>query len=181
LVGAKRRILSTSGILAVQDVRKPAITPVDPWATWLWGRLREDCELDLWMSEIQLRACQRIGQLLGELETMERARTDLHPTNGKQTKAEALADAGLSTSTAHRYEELACGRTTQGHTIGLAATEAGFEATLANPGKSSTSGILVMQVKQHLLAQPRSAISRRRRCRCRRSAGRSLQSRARPR
>ena len=48
----------------------------------------------------------RIGELSRELETIERTRTDLHPASGKQTKTEALADAGLTTSTAHRYEQL---------------------------------------------------------------------------
>ena len=106
---------------------------------------------------IRLRAIAQIGKLARELETAERARTDLHPTAGKQTKAtdlnfppvgssrksnlrrprkftgllttektgskeeqkivatggqhldkaEQLAAAGLSTSTANRYEQLA--------------------------------------------------------------------------
>jgi hypothetical protein len=42
------------------------------------------------MSEIKLRAAQRIGQLSRELEKVERSRTDLHPTHGKQTKTEQL-------------------------------------------------------------------------------------------
>jgi hypothetical protein len=43
-----------------------------------------------------------LGEISRELETAERARTDLLPNGGKQTKAKALADAGLSTSTASR-------------------------------------------------------------------------------
>ena len=55
-------------------------------------------------------AVRRIGEISRELEKAERARTDLHPTAGKQTKAAALAEAGISTSAAHRYEELTAGR-----------------------------------------------------------------------
>jgi hypothetical protein len=52
---------------------------------------------------------QQGGEISRELETAERARTDLLPNGGKQTKAKALADAGISTSTANRFEELAAG------------------------------------------------------------------------
>jgi hypothetical protein len=59
------------------------------------------------MSEIRLRAIAQIGKISRELEKNERARTDLHPTSEKQTKAQQLAEAGISTSTANRYEQLA--------------------------------------------------------------------------
>jgi CelD/BcsL family acetyltransferase involved in cellulose biosynthesis len=55
-------------------------------------------------AEIKLRAVRRIGELSKALETHERVRTDLHPATGRQTKAAALKDAGLSTSVAHRCE-----------------------------------------------------------------------------
>jgi len=57
--------------------------------------------------EIQLRACVRIGELSRELEQAP-TRT---PIGSQQreviSKSEALADAKISTSAAHRYEELA--------------------------------------------------------------------------
>lgn len=43
-------------------------------------------------------------KLAREIEGAERARTDLVPDNGKQTKTAALAEAGVSTSTGSRYE-----------------------------------------------------------------------------
>jgi len=61
---------------------------------------REDRDLEVWTSEIKLRPSVRIGELVRELETNERARTDLRPTDGMQTKRGAIADAGLSKSTA---------------------------------------------------------------------------------
>jgi hypothetical protein len=58
------------------------------------------------MSEIRLRAITQIDRISRELEKAERARTDLHPTDRKQTKEEQLEAAGISTTTAHRYEQL---------------------------------------------------------------------------
>jgi hypothetical protein len=50
---------------------------------------------------------KRIGETSLGLETAERSRTDLHPFDGMQTKTKALADAGITTSTANRYEQIA--------------------------------------------------------------------------
>jgi ACT domain-containing protein len=49
----------------------------------------------------------RIGELVRELDKAERARTDLHPDAGTQTKTHAIAEAGLSRTQAYRYQELA--------------------------------------------------------------------------
>jgi hypothetical protein len=46
------------------------------------------------LAEIQLRAVRKIGELS-------------HRNDGKPTKTQTLAEAGISTSAAHRYEELA--------------------------------------------------------------------------
>jgi hypothetical protein len=43
----------------------------------------------------------------GSPETAERKRTDLHPNSGKQIKEQTMNDAGISTSPAHRCEQLA--------------------------------------------------------------------------
>ena len=60
------------------------------------------------MSEIKLRAIAQIAKLSRELETNERARTDL-PLSGKRqtTKEEQIREAGLGVSTVRRYEQLA--------------------------------------------------------------------------
>jgi hypothetical protein len=52
------------------------------------------------------RACVRIGQLSKELETAEQSKGGRHPTSGKPTKTNALAEAGLTTSSAQRYEAI---------------------------------------------------------------------------
>lgn len=91
-----------------------------------YARQRDDTELDVWMSEIRLRATIRIGELVRELDKAQGARTDieLRPSGGK--KSEAIADAGLTRSTAHRYEELAGGREERGIAAAKAAADAHF-------------------------------------------------------
>lgn len=44
----------------------------------------------------------RIGEISAELETAQGERTELHPTDGKKSKAQTLKAAGISTSAAHR-------------------------------------------------------------------------------
>jgi hypothetical protein len=75
-----------------------------------YARQRDDRDLEVWTAEIKLRASVRIGELVRELDTHERVRTDLRPSAGKQTKGQAIRDAGLSKSTANRYEGLAGSR-----------------------------------------------------------------------
>jgi hypothetical protein len=53
-------------------------------------------------AEIRLRACQRIGEISRDLETHQGLRSN----DETKSKAEALAEAGISTSTANRYERL---------------------------------------------------------------------------
>ena len=88
-----------------------------------YARVRDEAESQRKFAEIRLRACQRIGVLSAELETNERARTDLHPSDGMQSKTDQLAKAGISTSTANRCEELAGGREQQAQDIALAAAD----------------------------------------------------------
>jgi hypothetical protein len=60
------------------------------------------------MSEIRLRAVIRIGELSRELEKAEHGGAgggSKFPPLGTSTE-QALAEAGLSTSTANRYEQL---------------------------------------------------------------------------
>jgi len=59
-------------------------------------------------TEIRLRAYQRIGELSRDLEKAGfiPGKGACVPSDGK-TKEQTLAEAGISTSTANRYEELA--------------------------------------------------------------------------
>jgi hypothetical protein len=73
-----------------------------------YAKQRDDHELTKWMSEIRLRAIAQIGKISKELEKAEytKGHGTVIPSSGKY-KAEQLADAGISTSTANRYEQLA--------------------------------------------------------------------------
>jgi len=72
-----------------------------------YARQARDPDMERWVAEIRLRARRRVGELSAALETSERARTDLRPDLGTQTKTEALEAAGLSKSEAHRCEQIA--------------------------------------------------------------------------
>jgi hypothetical protein len=76
-----------------------------------YAKQRDDPELDRWMSEIRLRAIAQIGKISKELEKAEytKGHGTVIPSSGKY-KAEQLAEAGISTSTANRYEQLAAPR-----------------------------------------------------------------------
>jgi hypothetical protein len=58
-----------------------------------YARQREDRDLEVWMSEIKLRASVRIGELVRELETAQGERTELRPANGRKLKADASPPA----------------------------------------------------------------------------------------
>jgi hypothetical protein len=67
--------------------------------------IRNDDAWERKLAEIRLRAIRKIGELSRELEKKERARTNLHPNDREQTKAESLKQAGIPLSTAHDYEK----------------------------------------------------------------------------
>jgi hypothetical protein len=98
-----------------------------------YAPVRDDAESQRKFAEIRLRACQRIGVLSAELETAEQAKGGRHPTDGKPTKTDQLATAGISTSTANRYEELAGGKEQQAQDIATAAADCYFATANNEP------------------------------------------------
>lgn len=107
-----------------------------------YARQRDDRDLEVWVREIQLRACVRIGELSRDIDRAEPSNGHGAglPTGGK-TKAEALADAGLTTSTAHRYEELAGSRDARAQSAGKAAMEAYFAKSRVERAPPTMSGL----------------------------------------
>ena len=100
-----------------------------------YARQRDDRDLEVWVREIHLRACVRIGELSRDLDQAQTVRnadgaTVRLPAGGK-SKAAALADAGISKSAAQRYEELTGGREEQAQAAGRAAMEAYFTRSRA--------------------------------------------------
>ncbi len=115
-----------------------------------YARQRDDSELNLWVSEIHLRACQKIAELSRKLPKAPQASGGRHPTSGKPTKTEALAEAGLSTSTAQRYEgelagsgfeEIAGDRADQIESVADAAAEKHFAEARASGKPADMKGL----------------------------------------
>lgn len=110
-----------------------------------YARQRDDRDLEVWIREIHLRACVRIGVLSRDLDQAQTVRqadgaTVRLPAGGK-SKAAALADAGISTSTAQRYEELAGGRQEQAQAASHAAMEAYFAKSRAERAPPTMAGL----------------------------------------
>ncbi len=89
-----------------------------------YARQRKDVEVDVWMTEIRRRAEVRIGELSRDLEKAQRGDGPAGAfalPDGRKSKTQALADAGISTSTAHEYEQLTGGADARGEAAARAA------------------------------------------------------------
>jgi hypothetical protein len=110
-----------------------------------YARQRDDRDLEVWVREIHLRACVRIGVLSRDLDQAQTVRqadgVAVRLPAGGKSKAEALAHAGISTSTAQRYEELAGGREEQAQAAGHAAMEAYFTRSRAEGEPPTMAGL----------------------------------------
>jgi hypothetical protein len=106
-----------------------------------YAQIRDDRESQQRFSEIRLRACQRIGELSRDLEkvvTIGGGKVGI-PIDGKP-KEQTLAEAGISTSTAQRYEELAGPKEEQAMHICAAATDNYF-ANISDDEVPTFSGL----------------------------------------
>lgn len=72
-----------------------------------YARQAHNVELEIQATELRVRAKRRIGELSGELETIQGENLPNVPTLGRSGKRKALEAAGISTSEAHRCEQLA--------------------------------------------------------------------------
>lgn len=98
---ARRALAECSRVDDVKDIRDKAA------ALEAYARQRSDVELERWVAEIKLRATRRIGELSRDLEKAPRGGlggTSKLPNGGKNA---VLKAAGISTSAAHRAEQLA--------------------------------------------------------------------------
>lgn len=93
-----------------------------------YAKIRDDSESQRRFGEIRLRACQRIGEISRDMEKgAGRPSKEILPTDGKNySKADQLADVGISTSTAQRYEELTGPKEEQAEKVIEAATDTYF-------------------------------------------------------
>ena len=96
---ARQALAACRSVDEIKDIRDKSE------AMRLYAKQAQDTELEQWAAEIKLRAQRAIGELSSALET-QKGGFGIVPTGGKH-KAEVLEEAGISTSTANRYEKLA--------------------------------------------------------------------------
>ncbi len=96
---ARQALAACRNVDDIKDIRDKSE------AMRLYAKQANDTELEQWAAEIKLRAQRAIGELSAALPT-QNGGFGIVPTGGKH-KAEVLADAGISTSAANRYEKLA--------------------------------------------------------------------------
>ena len=96
---ARNALAEAHRVDEVKDIRDKAE------AMAAYARQAKDSELIQYATEIKVRAEQRAGQLTAQMETTQGRRTSSH--DAKKSKAEQLADVGLTVQEAHRYEALA--------------------------------------------------------------------------
>lgn len=106
-----------------------------------YARQRDDAELQVWVQEIRLRASIRIGELVRDLETGTRQPAKLVPDVRKKFKLRAIAEAGLSTSTAYDYQQLAGPREENLQIAGRAAAEKYFAQARATTTPATQAGL----------------------------------------
>jgi hypothetical protein len=107
-----------------------------------YAKIRDDYESRQRFAEIRLRACQRIGELSRDLEKALPNKghgADL-PADGK-TKETQLAEVGISTSAANRYEELAGPKEQQAAAVISAATDSYFAKLEETKEEASFNGL----------------------------------------
>lgn len=95
---ARQALAECRSVDEIKDIRDKSE------AMRLYAKQAQDTELEQWAAEIKLRAQRAIGEISAALEKQKNQAA--LPSGGK-SKSEALADAGISTSTANRYEKLA--------------------------------------------------------------------------
>jgi hypothetical protein len=74
----------------------------------LYAKMSENSELEILASTIKLRAQVKLGEMIAGMERVDvETQFGGRPSGGKPTKTETLAAAGISKSSANRYEHLA--------------------------------------------------------------------------
>ena len=130
---ARRALAECASIDEVKDIQDKSE------AMRLYAKMSENTDLEVYASTIKLRAQVRIGEIIASMET---AKNQHVPAVGRATKTQNLADAGISKSSANRYEQLASVPETTIEKIIAESTEAKKPVSMAkilNIAKPPTS------------------------------------------
>jgi hypothetical protein len=123
----------------------------------------DDSELDLWMSEIKLRAIAQIAKLTRELEKGKPGPDPKIGASGGEypDKTQQILAAGLKLRTAERYEQLAA-PTEELKPVFEAATEAYFQEQKSNGELATFEGLhgAIKKAAGDKLPQPQRAPSK---------------------
>jgi hypothetical protein len=94
---AKRALAACARIDEVKDIQDKSE------AMRLYAKISENTELEVYASTIKLRAQVKLGEIIAAMEKF----SGKLPTAGTFTKTESLTSAGISKSSANRYERIA--------------------------------------------------------------------------
>lgn len=123
---ARHALQIAKSVDEVKDIRDKA------QAMAAYARQAKDTALVEWATEIKVRAERKAGELTRELEKNPGKRKDLtSPHDAGRLKGEILAEAGISTQTASRWEKLAAVPEDQFEQAVAAAKEVAGEVTTA--------------------------------------------------
>jgi hypothetical protein len=118
-----------------------------------YAALMNDLQAEIDAKEIRGRAGIQFGVLSRDLEVSEQSKGGRHPNDGKPTKADQLAAVGVSTSAAHRMEQLTgADRGEAGRSVVTAAAEAYFSRARED-GEPASIGGLRTAIREALLDQ----------------------------
>ena len=104
----------------------------------LYARQAHDKDMEIWTAEIKLRAVRRLGELSAALPSVQGENLPNVPPSGSSGKTSILAEAGISTSAANRYENVAA----------IPANE--FEAYIAEQKDAREPATLTGVLKPHV-------------------------------
>lgn len=130
---ARHALQEARSVDEVKDVKDKAE------ALRLYAKQAHDKDMEIWTAEIKLRAVRRLGELSAALEKSGGGANPLATlTDGGKSKSEALASAGISTTAANRYENVAA----------IPANE--FEAYIAEQKDAREPATLTGILKPHV-------------------------------
>lgn len=128
---ARHALQEARAVDEVKDIKDKAE------ALRLYARQANDRDMEVWTSEIKVRAVRRMGELSSSIDH-GRGANQYQERPDVRTKLDILADAGIARSTAHEYEQVA------------AIPEAEFEQKIAEARETQQPATVIGLLKPHV-------------------------------